>query len=164
VFPYRGFSSVSAVAAACLAGFVVFVAAPVRAAEIVEVQIDSARLMNVPAGTATIIIGNPTIADVSLQGGGVVVVTGKGYGATNFVALDQAGKMLADRRLVVQGAADHVVSVYYGVERATLSCTPQCQPRVALGDGAKIYDLTLAQITKRNALAAQSARPPTTPR
>jgi hypothetical protein len=50
-----------------------------------------------------------------------------------------------------------MVSVYYGVERATLSCDPQCQPRVALGDGAKIFDKAVNQVTARNGLAAQSA-------
>jgi len=159
VFSYRGSRNVSAVViAACVAASVAMLAAvPGEAAEIVDVQIDNAKLMNVPEHTATIVIGNPMIADVSLQGGGVLVVTGKSYGATNFLALDRAGKVLADRQLVVRGAPDHTVSVYYGVERATLNCNPQCQPRVALGDGAKIFDKAVGQITARNGLAAHSA-------
>ena len=30
-------------------------------------------------------IGNPLIADLSIQPGGLAVITGKGYGATNFI-------------------------------------------------------------------------------
>jgi hypothetical protein len=155
----RGVPLVLAAAIVAAAGLIGLAAQPATAAEVVDVQIDNARLMSVPERTATIVVGNPMIADVSLQGGGVLVVTGKSYGTTNFLALDRAGNVLADRRLVVRGGAGHVVSVYYGVERATLSCNPQCQPRVALGDGAKMFDTTVSQINARNGLAAQSAAP-----
>ena len=55
----------------------------------IAVYVDQAKLLKIPAKAATIIIGNPLIADVTLQSGGVVVVTGKGYGATNFIAMDR---------------------------------------------------------------------------
>ena len=34
-------------------------------------------------------VGNPLIADATVQPGGILVITGKGYGATNLVALDR---------------------------------------------------------------------------
>jgi Flp pilus assembly secretin CpaC len=36
---------------------------------------------------AEVIIGNPTIADVSVQGGNLLVVTGKSFGVTNIISL-----------------------------------------------------------------------------
>lgn len=162
VFAYRGFRSLSAVAIVAIlaaTGSALLVAAPARAAETIDVQIDNARLMAVPERTATIVIGNPTIADVSLQGGGVLVVTGKSFGSTNFLALDRAGKVLAERQLVVSAASGHIVSVYYGVQRATLNCNPECQPRVMLGDGLKIFETATQQIEARNGLAAQGSAP-----
>jgi hypothetical protein len=162
VFAYRGFRSLSAVAIVAIlaaTGSALLVAAPARAAEAIDVQIDNAKLMSLPERTATIVIGNPTIADVSLQGGGVLVVTGKSFGSTNFLALDRSGKVLAEHQLVVRAAAGHIVSVYYGVERATLSCNPQCQPRVALGDGLKIFETAAHQVEARNGLAAQVSAP-----
>ena len=47
--------------------------------------------MRLPTGVATIVIGNPLIADASLQPGGLLVITGKGYGSTNLLALDRSG-------------------------------------------------------------------------
>ena len=41
-------------------------------------------------------IGNPLIADASVQPGGIMVVTGKGYGVTNLVALDRDGATLME--------------------------------------------------------------------
>ena len=42
----------------------------------------------------TIVIGDPLIADTALQSGGLLVVTGKGYGATDLLALDRDGKVV----------------------------------------------------------------------
>ena len=60
--------------------------------------------MKLPEKVATIVVGNPLIADVSVQSGGLVVVTGKGYGTTNLIALDRAGAVLMERSIVVRGA------------------------------------------------------------
>ena len=79
-------------------------------AEAVAVNVDQAKLVKLPARVATIVVGNPLIADVSLQTGGVVVVTGKGYGATNFIAMDRAGEILVDRVIQVEGPTDQLVT------------------------------------------------------
>ena len=56
----------------------------VAAAESVTVTLDQARLIRLPAAISTLVIGNPLIADATLQKGGVAILTGKGYGTTNF--------------------------------------------------------------------------------
>jgi Flp pilus assembly secretin CpaC len=63
----------------------------------IAVNVDQAKLLKLPARVTTIVVGNPLIADVTLQNGGIVVVTGKGYGATNFIAMDRSGEVLVDR-------------------------------------------------------------------
>ena len=57
-----------------------------------------------PDRVATIVIGNPMIADASLQSGGMLVVTGKGYGATNLLALDRGGRVVLNKTVQVLGA------------------------------------------------------------
>ena len=47
-------------------------------------------------------VGNPSIADVSVQSGKVLVVTGKSYGETNLIVMDADGKVVANRKLIVQ--------------------------------------------------------------
>src|ERR1700748_1691946 len=100
----------------------------------IAVNVDQAKLVRLPARVATIVVGNPLIADVTLQPGGMVVVTGKGYGATNFIALDRGGEVLVDRQIQVEGPSDRLVTVYRGIERESYSCMPTCQRRVTLGD------------------------------
>lgn len=169
VYPRRRVQDLLALAAALLAAAAIVStgARSVRAAETVFVAIDNAKLMRVPDRTATIVIGNPLIADVSLQTGGVLVVTGKGYGTTNFLALDRAGNVIAERELLVHASTERIVSVYYGVDRATLSCEPQCQPRVMLGDAPAFFNSMMQQTGARNGASqggANSGGAPAAPR
>ncbi|MGO4715919.1 pilus assembly protein N-terminal domain-containing protein [Bradyrhizobium sp. 2TAF24] len=116
-----------------------------NAGDQIDVVVDQAKLVKLPERVATLVVGNPLIADVTLQAGGMMVVTGKGYGATNFIALDRDGTVLLDRVIQVQGPTENLVTVYRGVDRESYSCTPICQRRITLGDGATYFTSTLEQ-------------------
>src|SRR5438128_3450670 len=126
-------------------GLLMWPALALAAPESVAVNVDQAKLVKLPGKVATIVVGNPLIADVTLQPGGIVVVTGKGYGATNFIALDRAGEVLVDRLIQVEGPSDQLVTVYRGVERESYSCMPICQRRVTLGDGDNYFRSVMDQ-------------------
>ena len=111
----------------------------------IAVNVDQAKLVKLPSRVATIVVGNPLIADVTLQTGGVMVVTGKGYGATNFIAMDRTGEVLVDRIIQVQGPSDQLVTIYRGIERESYSCMPVCQRRATLGDGDGYFKSVLGQ-------------------
>jgi Flp pilus assembly secretin CpaC len=139
-------------------GFLLWPAVSLAApADRIAVNVDQAKLIKLPPKVATIVVGNPLIADVALQGGGVVVVTGKGYGATNFIAMDRAGDILVDRLIQVEGPQDQIVTVYRGVERESYSCMPICQRRVTLGDGDKYFQLSIDQAGSLSSQASGSA-------
>ena len=124
------------------------------AADSILVNVDQAKLVKLPSKVSTIVVGNPLIADVTLQNGGIIVVTGKGYGATNFIAMDRAGDILVDRIIQVDGPTDQMVTIYRGVERESYSCMPVCQPRITLGDSERFFKATLDQA---GALSGQAA-------
>ena len=111
----------------------------------IAVNVDQAKLVKLPTHVATIVVGNPLIADVALQTGGVLVVTGKGYGATNFIAMSRSGEVLVDRVIQVEGPTDQLVTIYRGVERESYSCMPICQRRVTLGDGEAYFKSAMGQ-------------------
>jgi Flp pilus assembly secretin CpaC len=129
------------------------------AANTIAVNVDQARLVKLPARVATIVVGNPLIADVALQAGGVLVVTGKGYGATNFIAMDRSGDILVDRLIQVEGPTDQLITVYRGVDRESYSCMPICQRRVTLGDGDTFFKTTMDQAGNLSGQAAGAAAP-----
>jgi Pilus formation protein N terminal region len=130
------------------------------AAETLVVGLDQARITKLPDRVATVVVGNPLIADAVVQAGGMLIVTGKGYGTTNLIALDRSGSVLMEKNVQVEGPRGHVVVVYRGVERETYSCTPQCQRRITLGDSQPYFESTLGQTGVRNkeALAGGASR------
>jgi len=136
------------------------VALPVASAEdIISVMLDQAKIAKLPERTTTMIVGNPLIADVSIQAGGIMVVTGKGYGVTNLIALDRTGKVLSDQLVQVRGPVDNVI-IYRGVARESYSCAPDCAPRITLGDSPDYFDGTLNQTGNRNGRAQQGQSAP----
>jgi hypothetical protein len=142
--PIRSWSCRVAVAIAAGLGMTMAAQAG-PSADLVAVSVDQAKLVRMPDRTATIVVGNPLIADVTLQAGGMVVVTGKGYGATNVIAMDRKGDVLADRLIQVEGPSDNVITVYRGVDRESYSCAPVCQRRITLGDGEAYFKSTMDQ-------------------
>ena len=88
--------------------------APAVAADPIVVSIDQASIMQLPDRAATVVVGNPLIADLTIQPGGLAIVTGKGYGATNFVVLDRHGAVLSEHAVEVTGPNDQTVVVYRG--------------------------------------------------
>jgi Flp pilus assembly secretin CpaC len=123
----------------------------------IAVNVDQARLVKLPGKVATIVVGNPLIADVTLQPGGIIVVTGKGYGATNFIALDRTGEVLVDRVIQVEGPSEQLVTVYRGVQRESYSCMPICQRRVTLGDGTDHFKAAMEQAESLSGAASGQA-------
>ncbi len=124
---------------AALLAAAVFAAAASRAIaeEPISVHIDQARILKLPDRAATVVIGDPLIADLSIQPGGLAVITGKGYGATNVVVLDKSSAVLMEKTIEVKGPDEPIVVVYRGMTRQTYSCTPDCAPRMTLGDTGK---------------------------
>lgn len=123
---------------------------PAMATDAVTVNLDQATLLKLPEKVATLVVGNPLIADVAIQAGGTLVVTGKGYGSTNLIALDRAGQVLLERDIRVDGPRDQTVTVFRGMTRETYSCAPNCQRRITLGDTPEFFNATLGQVGLRN--------------
>jgi hypothetical protein len=123
----------------------------------IAVNVDQAKLVKLPTKVATIVVGNPLIADVTLQTGGILVVTGKGYGATNFIAMDRAGEILVDRVIQVEGPTDQLITIYRGIDRESYSCMPVCQRRATLGDGDAYFKSVMDQAGTLSSQASGAA-------
>lgn len=140
-----------ALAFVAILGLVPAYAEPV---ENVTVSVDQAKVMKLPANVATIVIGNPLIADATLQSAGILVITGKGYGETNMLALDRQGEVVMTRMVRVLGPTTRdMVVVYKGGERESYSCAPECERRITLGDSPTFFSATLGQASARSSQA-----------
>jgi Flp pilus assembly secretin CpaC len=106
---------------ACLA------AAPAMANDGIEVVMNQARIVKLARPADTIVVGNPLIADASVQDASTIVLTGRGFGVTNLVVLDKDGNAIVDEQIVVSRQFANSVRVYRRSEVQTLSCTPYCE-------------------------------------
>ena len=137
----------AAIAAAMISGDLA------HAADTITVTLDQARIINLPDGASTIIIGNPIVADVTmLRRNNQMILTGKGFGETNLIALDANGAAVGESVVRVVGPTTGLY-VQRGMERESYSCAPRCEPTVRLGDTSKYMSEVGTQITQRNSLA-----------
>jgi Flp pilus assembly secretin CpaC len=139
-----------------LAALIAAAAAPAKA-ESLTVLIDQAKLVRLPERMAAVIVGNPLIADATLQAGGTMVLTGKSYGTTNVMAIDRAGEVLMQRTVQVQ-APQGLVVVHRGTARQTYSCTPACERQIMLGDDKEAFTAILGQTAARSGQAQNAPK------
>jgi hypothetical protein len=128
------------------------------AAESISVTMDQAKLVRLPEGTATIVVGNPAIADVSMQRNGVVVITGRRAGRTNFIALDRKGAIISESTVAVGLSNEGRVLVRRGLESTSYDCQNECLPAGSFGDDEKSFAQTLSQGEARAKEAREAAK------
>ena len=120
----------------------------------IVVTLDKAKLVKLPEHVDTIVVGSPIVADVTmLKKNGLVVITGKGYGETNVIFLDNNGQALSEATITVNGPSN-LLTVQRGLDRESYACDTRCEPTVVLGDANKYLTEASGQITSRNGLAA----------
>jgi hypothetical protein len=127
------------------------------ASNVVQVLVDQATLVRLDRPAAEIVVGNPSIADVSVQSGKVLVVTGKSFGETNLIVMDADGKVVANRQLLVQEPRTGFVTMYRGSARQTLHCAPYCTPALVIGDTPDIFGAVASQITTKQSISQSAA-------
>ncbi len=120
---------------AAIAAFLVTLEPSIGAGNtMVSVQVNMARLLRISSPAETVIIGNPGIADVTIQDAKTLILTGRSYGTTNLIVLDGAGNPIVDTIIEVVQKQGGIVTVFQGSARTTLACAPECQPIIMLGD------------------------------
>jgi hypothetical protein len=100
----------------------------------ITVKVNMARILRIGSPAATVVIGNPGVADVTIQDPQTLVLTGKSYGETNMIVLDAKGNPIADTMVEVVESQANLVTVFNAGARNTLACNPACAPTVMLGD------------------------------
>ncbi len=123
----------------------------------IEVLIDQATMLRLERSAAEIVVGNPSIADVSVQSSNTLVLTGKSFGETNLIVIDPEGKVVINRRVVVQEPAGGYVTVYRGKNRVTLHGSPNCETPLVIGDEPAYFESIAKEIRTKQAIGQASA-------
>jgi hypothetical protein len=156
----------------CLAGAATLLcASSVFAAQILEVEVDKSRMLTLPAQPGAIVIGNPSIADVSTNGD-KLFVHGRTFGETNLMILDIEGNTILEYNLVTRHVSETAVAIYKGsnfggVSRESYSCYPLCESEMQAGDNPLYFNNILSAARGKTDFATGSdtadAKAPTAP-
>lgn len=112
---------------ACLA---LAIATPALAAPRTSVAIDQTARINLRASAASVIVGNPQVADVTVVDDRTLFLSGKGYGVTEVVVLDPLGRTIWQGEVVVTAPTSGAVTVYRGAQATEMACASACAPSV----------------------------------
>ena len=123
----------------------------------VVVTVDQAKVYRISRPAATIIVGNPAIVDATVEDEQTIVLTGRSFGVTNLIVLDEKGDALVDQPVVVTGSEVNTVRIYRRNSRETMACAPVCEPTLTIGDNFTTFEFSSDQIVKRNALSEANA-------
>jgi Flp pilus assembly secretin CpaC len=121
----------------------------------IQVEVNFAQLYELPQDVSTIVIGNPAIADVTIQRSGIAVVTGKAYGTTNMIVLNPAGKVISEQQITVKPRDQGTVTVQRALDRETLICPPSstCERTIKVGDAPANFDAATGQASALSNMA-----------
>lgn len=127
----------------------------------IAVHLDEARMVTFKKPVATVYVGNPSIADITVIDSRHVFVLGKTFGTTNLIGLDAKGAELFNDTLQVQAQSAGIVTVNRGVEQMTYSCAQsRCQPAPVPGDGQTFYSTVTGQVAQHEGANTQAANNP----
>jgi hypothetical protein len=117
----------------------------VQAAEVLEVALGSATLLPMRGVARSVVVGNPAIADVTVDGPRSITVFGKAPGGTTLSVLDAGGGILAQRQVMVLAGGDNSVTLRYGTGKTWVP-----------GGAVAIVDCGLTACAPANVLAGES--------
>ncbi len=130
---------------------------PEQTEDKVIVTVDRAKVFRISRPARTVIIGNPSIADATVEDNTTLVLTGRSFGVTNLIILDEQGEPIIDRTVVVRGHETNTVRIYRRASRETLACAPVCEPTLTIGDDEETFSFASDQIKARNSLSEENA-------
>lgn len=112
------------------AGIALSAASIAHAADALTVELDGARILKLDTAASDIIIGNPFIADVTVQNPNRLVILGRAPGVTRLIIMSE-GVITMDTQVVVHAKnASAQVSVLApgnrGIEETQFACSDRC--------------------------------------
>lgn len=158
----RNLRTLKVLAALCLAG--TFAATSAHAADSgVTVYVDQAKVLSITGIASTVVVGNPMIADVSLQSD-VLAVHGRHFGTTNVIVLDNHGNELAALEVNVIRPESKDVEIFKGgtegkvVGKYSYVCSPDCESVMMPGDDIDYNTSISTQVAAKSKEALSSAQ------
>lgn len=103
-----------------------------------QVPINHSVRLGLSGAAASVVVGNPSIADVTVVDSRTLFLSGKSFGTTDVVVVDALGRTIYNADVVVSPPSRGHVAVYRGGEksadRTDMACSPRCQVDAKAGE------------------------------
>lgn len=138
--------------------------APVQAGQALSIESDQSQLVILPAMPGSVVIGNPSIADATVEGT-KLFIHGRAFGTTNIMVLDMSGNEMAAFDVSISHMTPNTLALFKGSQRESYNCAPLCESELQIGDNANYSGIIIEQTKKKSELAtgqdtAKSEAPP----
>ena len=128
-------------------------------ARAIAVPLDYSTRLHISGSAASVVVGNPAIADVTVVDSHTLYVQGRGLGSTNVIVLDRAGRTLFADDVLVGSPGAHV-TVYHGADRDDFACSPRCTSSTpALTPQAKLAGALAEVMSSKTPTSGAAASP-----
>lgn len=127
-------------------------AMPAAAAMPLVLKTDQTQVMTMAQPPGTVVVGNPSIADITIEGS-QVFLHGKGFGTTNLIIFDQKGNVAYDFEVTVQSGATNDVAMYKAGQVYSYVCMPNCEGTLHVGDSPAWFSQMMSQANGKSGLA-----------
>jgi hypothetical protein len=124
------------------------------------VAMDEARIITFPQPVATVFIGNPAIADITVIDSRHAYLLGKTFGVTNMIGLDADRNTVMNRVVAVTNRAGGAVTLNRGADTYNYSCTAsRCETGPRPGDPMAYVNNTEDAASKHVDAGTRAATP-----
>ncbi len=122
--------------------------------------IDQARPLALKAAATGVVVGNPSIAGVTLQSDKLLFITGKAYGTTNLIIVGEGGRPIYEGLITVTGddSASGLLTVTRGLTTVRQSCNPVCRKTPDISDDPEAFNELNSQVSAHAAQAGAGAK------
>ncbi|WDI33190.1 pilus assembly protein N-terminal domain-containing protein [Hyphococcus flavus] len=128
------------------------------AAEQLWLTMDQVRPYKLDNPAQSIVVGNPAIADVTVQDNTNVLLFGKAPGLTNIYVFNEQGEAVKNLIIRVRTPSADMLTVHRGVARTTYNCTTNCEATVTVGDDNTTFQGVAAQVQNKFSQATSLAQ------
>ena len=127
------------------------------AAEEIWLTIDQVRPFEIERPAGQIVVGNPAIADLTVQDKTRVLLYGKAPGLTNMYIFDDEGAVIDNLMVRVRSSTADMLTMHRGAMRTTYNCSLQCDATITVGDDKASFSEVSAQVQQKSSQATSTA-------
>jgi len=127
--------------------------APAAAADPFKVKVDETVTLKLNQPANSVVVGNATVADVTVHDARTLLVTGKAFGSTNLTVLDRSGNTIYSSQLTVGGEDDAGLTIVRSGATYSYSCVDKCRATPMVGDAPSHFQDVMTTVTGKQQTA-----------